>query len=576
MKNPRGKREARKGFPIYINRGHRPKGTNMKSVMDHNFASVPSPQIQRSVFNRTHGHKTTFDSGYLIPFYLDEILPGDTMSLNATLMARLNTLINPIMDNLFLETQFFFVPNRLVWTNWERFQGAQDDPSDSIDYTVPIVADENVFDIETGDLADYFGIPIPPTGTLGANALPQALPFRAYYLIWNTWYRDQNLQDSIVIPMGDGPDDPAFYEILRRGKRHDYFTSCLPWPQKGDAVSLALAGSATVAGDGNALGLWDGANHGGLIMNNDTGFPNILRFEHTADGTAAGAASGTTYGILNDVTIGVTTDVTKSGLVADLTSVTAFTINQLREAIAFQHILEKDARGGTRYVELLKSHFGVTSPDFRLQRPEYLGGSSQRINVQPVVQQSETATTPQGTLAAYSQVGSRSGFNKSFTEHGHVIGIVNVRADITYQNGLNRMWSRRTRYDFYMPSLAHLGEQAVLRKELLVNQAGSDNAVFGYQERWAEYRYKPSFVSGQFRSEATDTLDPWHLALEFDVDNPPILNAAFIVDNPPLNRVIAVPGTVENPYPQIIMDSFIQIKHARPMPVYSIPGLDRF
>ena len=528
----------------------------MKSVMKHQFSQIPKAEIQRSSFDRSHGYKTTFDSGYLVPFYVDEVLPGDTFNVNATMFTRLATPIAPIMDNMYLETFYFFVPSRLVWNHWVNMNGEQTNPGDSTDYLVPTLSGS----FNEGTLGDYFGIPI------SVDAEVNALPFRAYHKIYDDWFRDENLQNSVLSDstfFGDGPDDFAKMNVLhRRGKRHDYFTACLPWPQKGPGVELPLGGTAPVCGNGMSLGLTNGTDY--FVMANNNGAANIAKSTSAYGSNISpnGASTQNTEGVY-----GVTTDPTKSGLVVDLNEATAVTINSLRQAFQIQRMYEKDARGGTRYTEILRAHFGVISPDARLQRSEYLGGSSDRINIQQVAQTSSTdAESPQGNLAAFGLASGISGFTKSFTEHGYVIGLVNVRADLNYQQGLNKMWSRKTRFDFYWPSFAHLGEQAVLNKEIYLQGNAEDDEVFGYQERYAEYRYHPSQITGQLRSTCATPLDYWHLAQKFT--SLPKLNAEFIEDNPPIDRAIAVQN-----YPQFVFDSYVQCRCVRPMPVYSVPGL---
>jgi hypothetical protein len=525
--------------------GHQP------TTLSKDFSRSPKADIQRSVFNRDHGLKTTIDAGYLYPIFYDEALPGDTFQLTANGFGRLATPINPFMDNLYVQTFFFAVPFRIIWDNWEKFCGEQVNPGDSTDYQTPQIQGVTVAE---STLFDYFGL---PTGV--ANISFNNFAGRSYNLIYNEWFRDENLQNSLTVDKGDGPDTQSNYVLQKRGKRHDYFTSALPWPQKGTAVSLPLGTTAPVL---------PGAEH------TAGGSSNALTFRNTVGGNV----------IPQNSYLGLTANATPLGydggafasdgslyptnLHADLSSATSATINQLREAFQVQGLLERDARGGTRYKEIIQGHFNVTSPDMRLDRPEYLGGGKSFINVQPIAQTSSTdATTPQGNMSGFGTTGfDNHSFSKSFTEHCAVIGLVCVFADLTYQQGMSRFFSKRTRYDYYWPALAHLGEQSILNKEIYTQGTSADDAVFGYQERYAEYRYKPSQITGKFRSNATGTLDSWHLAQDFN--SAPSLNSSFIEENPPVDRVTAV-----NSEPDLLLDMFFKFKTARPMPTYSVPAL---
>ncbi|GAC77853.1 major capsid protein [uncultured marine virus] len=520
------------------------------SDQSRSFSLLPSVDMQRSTFDRSHSVKTGLYSGWLTPIFVDEVLPGDTVNLSMTNFGRLATPIHPVMENLSIDYFFFAVPNRLLWSNWEKFMGAQDNPGDSIDFEIPQVVSNGSTGHPEDEMADMFGIPTKVPGLSHSS-----LPFRAYNLIWNEWFRSEDLQNSIVVDTDNGPDDITDYVLKERGKRHDYFTSALPWPQKGTSVSLPLGTSAPVVGTTAGIPKFDSGSA------TDEDF-------YTTAGDAVYMSGSPGAG---SVTWGATT-----GLETDLSSATAASINELRQAFAVQKVLERDARGGTRYTEILRSHFGVTSPDQRLQRPEFLGGGSSRVNINPVAQQSSTdGTSPQGHLAAFGTTSTQGvGFVKSFTEHCILIGLACSRADLTYQEGLARMWSRSTRYDFYLPAFAHLGEQEIKNKEIFAQGTDdlvADEAAFGYQERWAEYRYRQSYVCTRFRSNDTASLDTYHLAQEF-APTLPVLDSSFIIESPPMQRIKAVSQELD-----YLLDCYFQISHARPMPTYSVPGqIDRF
>lgn len=551
--------------------------------MQHVFSQIPKVRIPRSLFRRNHNLKTTMWTDYLVPIYVDEALPGDTFKLKQNLFGRLSTPVVPLMDNLYLDTFYFAVPIRLIDDNWQKFMGERPFGDTTTEYVTPVL--NTGTGVAAESLSDYMGIPINVP-----NLDFCAYWHRAYNLIFNEWFRDENLVEPrpVAGKHYDGTvstEALSDYVLCKRGKRHDYFTSALPWPQKGQPVSISLGNTAPVRGFGKALPLTDGTNqfalsrltlNGGAtsVYLNGQGYDLNNELPNVGD-TDAVAISQTTSN--TKPFVGLDTNVTDAGLVADLSVASPVTINQLREAFAIQSLLEVDARSGTRYIEIIRGHFGVISPDARMQRPEFLGGSSEPLNVTTVPQTSSTDTTsPQGNLAAFITARNSQYWSKSFTEHCVIIGLANVRADLSYQQGLPRMFSRRTRYDFYWPELANLGEQAVLNKEIYA-QGGSvtdsdgnlvDDGVFGYQERWAEYRYHPNYITGKFRSTYPESLDYWHLAQKFE--NLPKLNADFIQESVPISRAVAVQDE-----PPLILDGWFQVECARPMPLYSVPSIGR-
>lgn len=569
-------------------------------VRGHRFSDAPAMYMKRTKFDRSHVYKTTFDSGKLIPVFIDEVLPGDTTRMSVNYFARLATPIKPIMDNIYLDWFFFFVPNRLVWEHWQNFCFEQEDPDDSTDYVIPTVAatgnSENAY---IGSLWDYFGLPVNTSGNLSGIS---ALPFRGVYLIWNEWFRDENLQKSVKIQKGDAnevlnsarsAEQPSWVFMSGtsivpglacppRGKRHDYFTSALPWTQKGPGVSIGLAGTASIVDPTPGTGYLlhstanqlaavsayagDSSSSGGI--RDAVGNSSITFSRHGSDYSTVGGFAGNTSDSITMAAQAASTYLGNDSYV-DLDTSSIFTINSLRTAFQMQKFYERLARGGSRYTEVLRSFFGVVSPDARLQRPEFLGSFTKMVNVNPIAQTSATDnTSPQGNLSAYGVTAAKfHGFTKSFVEHGYVFGFVCARADLTYQQGINKMWLRSTVYDFYWPTFAHLGEQAIELRELYAQGSEDDKKVFGYQERYAEYRYKPSQITGKFRSSVVNgSLDKWHLSQFFN--NAPTLNEEFIVENPPIERIIAVPSE-----PEFLLDIGFRYTTVRPMPMFGTPGL---
>jgi len=516
-------------------------------------AIIQRPDVPRSKFVGSFTRKTTFNAGLLIPFLLDEVLPGDHMKYDCTAYVRMATPYFPMMDNQRIDTHFFFVPNRLVWSNWQRFMGEQETPAQSIDLTIPQIQIWDYTRNAVCQLPDYFGVPTAASGgQITQSTTVSALPFRAYNLIYNQWFRDENLINSAVVDTGDGPSNPDNYVLRRRAKSQDYFTSALPWPQKFTAPSIqsAVSGLGIASAD----------------LNVGTG-PIAAVFD-TASGTAT-----TSYANAYD---GVTVPYWMKATIAGYPQVYAeASVNSFRQAFLLQQLLERDARGGTRYTEIVRSHFGVVSPDARMQRPEYIGGGSSALNITPVAQTTGGAGTVGILGAAATAVGKHMASYAS-TEHGYIIGLISVRSELSYNQGIPRHFDRRTRYDFYWPSLAGLGEQAILRREIFATgNPASDNTVFGYQERWHEYRTRYSEVTGRFRTYVPSTLAAWHLAQNFP--SAPTLGQTFIEDTPPMARVLPAGEEVATQGIEYLADILIQREAVRPLPMFGTPvTLGRF
>lgn len=538
----------------------------------HSFARTPEINIQRSVFNRSFQAKDTMNFDLLTPFFWDEILPGDTAKLNVQMFARLATQVVPLMDNMYMDFFFFFIPNRIVWKNFTKFMGEQENPDDSIDYLIPQVHIPAPTGLNTLNMTIYDKLGLPIAWPSLEDMKVNSLLLRGYNLTYNYWFRDQNLQNSLFVPTDDGPDNFNDFNLVYSGKKHDYFTSALKTPQKGAAVTFPIGGTAPITGSitqpNGVLGNFAiGSNYTEIQAgaNSTTGATQFATTPATTIGTPINWLLPS--GALNSA-------LSIAGLSADLASATATTINQFRQAMFMQEFLERDNRGGTRYKEVVMSHFNVLVPDFRVQWPEHLGNATIRINQHVIAQTSETGSTPQGNLAAFSTAsasGQHVGFNKSFTEHGFVLGLCRARADITYQYGLNRSWFRRTRYDLFWPEFQQLGDQIIANKEIFYRGSPLDDQAFGYIERHGDYRFRPSEVRGFFRSNAPQTLDVWHLAQEMTL--PPVLNAQFIQSNTPIERSLAV----TEGYPDLLVDYWFDYQHARPMVAYPVPAsLGRF
>lgn len=552
----------------------------MNRNTESHFSLSPHVDISRSRFDRSASLKTSFNAGDVVPFFLEEVLPGDTFSVDTSKVVRMQTLLTPMMDNVYLDTYYFFVPNRLVWDHWKEFCGENTESAwiPETEYTMPQITSPAGQGWSVGTLADYFGI---PTGVAGLSV--SALPFRAYALIMNEWFRDQNLQDPLVVPTDDstvaGVNTGTLVTDVAKGgkpfiaaKYHDYFTSALPAPQKGPDVTIPVAtgGDINVVGNGKPLHFYGTGD--GFLFGAENNTYSRLGLADSAGNQLRD--SNIPRGLLHLATSSeLGSDLSNSGLIGVQSAVAqAATINQLRLAFQIQKFYEQQARGGSRYTEVVRSFFGVTSPDARLQRPEYLGGNRVPININQIVQQSgtESSGTPQGTVVGQSLTTDKhSDFTKSFTEHGLIIGVMVARYDHTYQQGLNRLWSRKDKFDFYWPVFANIGEQAIKNKEIFAQGTDKDNEVFGYQEAWAEYRYKPNMVTGEMRSAYAQSLDVWHLA-DYYSTLPSLSDSWIREDKANIDRVLAVTSAVSN---QFFADIYVKNYCTRPMPMYSVPGL---
>lgn len=515
-------------------------------------ARIEAARVPRSKFMDQYTRKTAFDAGYLVPIVIEEILPGDHISYDMQAYIRMSTPLFPLFDNQRIDTHFFFVPNRLLWDNWEKFMGAQANPGDSIAYTIPVVSTGQEL---VGSIYDHMGLVVTGQITPGEGIQTSALPFRAYNLIWNEWFRDENIQSSQTVDTSDGPDVTP-YALLRRAKAHDYFTSALPNPQKFTAPTVPLGGRAPLTG----IGKVNQSNTVGPQSVYETGGPAVYADYALIDNAFNDSRWLMQMDSVSDL----------PGIYADLSSATGVSINQFRLAYMIQSLMERDARGGTRYVELVKSHFGVNVPDYRLQRPEYIGGGSSALNITPIAQTAPTTGVPLGALGGAATAHGSHRASYAAVEHGWIIGLISVRSENSYQQGVHRSRFRETRYDFYFPDTAQLGEQAILRREIYcTGDDVLDETAFGYQEAWHEYRTKYSEVTGIMRSTATGTLDAWHLAQKFT--SPPLLNGTFIADTPPMTRVLAAGSSADGQ--QYFADLHFNWTAVRPIPMYGTPAL---